>query len=702
MRDRHGAPGGWPAGAARRLAAAAACGLVLLGLLALGGAEVWAGACPSGDGPPDQVLARLSLYDAGRDGADGAGRNIVSFTEGDPGAAAGQAVVAAGPDDQAPALRLSYRLDAGRPARAGLRIKLDRLDASAYDHLELRVRGDPKVGFARALEVGFQRPRPDRPDVIESGTSLVEGISDQWREVRVPLNRMTGLGAWSGLDELVLAVDAARSEALAGAIYLDGLALIRTGRPGPAAADPVPTPRKDAWEQARGGKDAARAAVAGRLRGWPAAASASPPQLADDTAFLLQVARATWRGLAALTDREHGLPVDHVTFAGGGVEPAEAQVGDYTSPSTVGIWLMAVVAAEKLGLTSRPEAIDLIDHALATLAGLERLHGFFYNYYDTTTLERSSNFVSSVDSSWLTAGLMVVRQSFPELAAAAGRLIEDGDYGWLYDESLGLMSHGYYVNLGCPSQYHYGLLYTEARVLSLIAIGKGDVPEAHWFRLQRTLPPEEGWQTQPPKARRARKVRGQEVIGGWYERGPYRYLPSWGGSMFEALMPTMVVDEPRLAPESLGRNDFVHATLQRRHALEELGYPVWGMSPSATAAGDGYGEFGVRYLGVLGYQDGVVAPYASALALAVTPGPAAQNLRALAERYPGLYGAWGFYDAVDPKSGEVARRYLALDQGMLFVAIANRLADHVVQRAFAADPIAARALPILADERFFD
>jgi hypothetical protein len=696
MSRRHGAqPSRWR-GAAPRL-------IVLVPLaLMLGGAEVRAGACPSSGGPSDQVLARLSLYDAGRDGPDGAVQKIQSFTEGDPGAAAGQAIVAAGPDDQARVLRLSYRLEPGRRARAGLRIKLDGLDASAYDHLELRVRGDPSVGFARALEVGFQRPRPDHPDMIESGSSLVEGISDHWRDVRVPLNRMTGLGAWTGLDELVLAVDSRQTEALAGAIYLDDLALIRTGRPGPSAADPVPTPGKDAWEQAHGGKAAARAGIAGRLRGWPTALSVPPPRLADDTAFLLQVARATWQGLTALTDREHGLPVDHVTFAGGGVEPAQAQVGDYTSPSTVGIWLMAVAGAEKLGLIGRPEAIDLIDHALATLAGLERLHGFFYNYYDTTTLERSSNFVSSVDSSWLTAGLMVVRQTFAELAEPASRLIQDGDYGWLYDQAEGLMSHGYYANLDCPSQYHYGLLYTEARVLSLIAIGKGDVPEAHWFRLQRTLPPEESWQTQPPKSRQAKQIRGQTVIGGWYERGPYRYLPSWGGSMFEALMPTLVVDETSFAPESLGRNDFVHATLQRQHALEELGYPVWGMSPSATAAGDGYGEFGVRYLGVLGYPDGVVAPYASALALAVTPGPAIQNLRALAERYPGIWGAYGFYDAVDPKSGRVALRYLTLDQGMLFVAIVNRLADHVVQRAFAADPIAVKALPILADERFFD
>jgi hypothetical protein len=672
--------------------------LVALVMVVHGTSVVWASSCPNRQSSPDQVQARLSLYDAERDGPDG---GIQSFAEGDPGAAAEEALVTGGADQQARGLRVSYRLDPGRHARVGVRIKLDRLDASAYDHLELRVRGDPAAGFARSFEVGFERPLPSHPGMIESGSSLIEEVSDQWQDVRVPLSLMSGIHAWTGLGEFILTFDSRRTDVAEGAIYLDNVALIRTGRSGPSAADPVPTPRKDAWEQAQGDKAAVRAAAVRRLRGWPGALTVAPPQAADDAAFLMQVARDSWQGLAALVDREHGLPVDHVTLAAGGVEPTQAEVGDYTSPSTIGIWLMAVAAAEKLGLVGRPEALALIDQTLSTLGKLERLHGFFYNYYDTTTLERTSNFVSSVDSSWLTAGLMVVRSAFPELAERAGRLIEDGDYGWLFDPAEGLMSHGYYVNLGCASQYHYGLLYTEARVLSLIAIGKGDVPEAHWFKLMRTLPPEESWQTQPPKGRHAKQIRGQTFMGGWYEHGGERYLPSWGGSMFEALMPTLVVDENALAPESLGRNDVVHATLQRRHGLEELGDPVWGMSPSATAAGDGYGEFGVPYLGVLGYPDGVVAPYASALALEVTPEAAIQNFRELAHRYA-IYGVYGFYDAVDPKTGKVALRYLTLDQGMLFISIANHLADHVVQRDFAADPIAAKVLPMLADEHFFD
>src|SRR5262249_46493363 len=162
--------------------------------------------------------------------------------------------------------------------------------------------------------------------------------------------------------------------------------------------------------------------------------------------------------------------------------------------------------------------------------------------------------------------------------------------------------------------------------------------------------------------------------------------PSWGGSMFEALMPTLVLDEPLLAPASLGQNDRAHVAVQRRFAREELGYPVWGMSPSSTPANDGYAEFGAKVLGVLGYPAGAVTPHAAALALAADPDAAAANLRQLAEHYD-LYGEYGLYDAVDPRTGEVAHAYLALDQAMILVAAANYLNDHCIQRRFASDPI---------------
>jgi hypothetical protein len=125
------------------------------------------------------------------------------------------------------------------------------------------------------------------------------------------------------------------------------------------------------------------------------------------------------------------------------------------------------------------------------------------------------------------------------------------------------------------------------------------------------------------------------------------------------------------------------------------------MSPSSTVARDSYSEYGVKYLGVRGYKCGVITPHASALALSTTPEAAINNLRKLASLYD-IYGEYGFYDAVDPLTGKVVHKYLALDQGMLFVALANYLKDHSIQEHFASDPIAARALNIIGEERFFD
>jgi hypothetical protein len=171
--------------------------------------------------------------------------------------------------------------------------------------------------------------------------------------------------------------------------------------------------------------------------------------------------------------------------------------------------------------------------------------------------------------------------------------------------------------------------------------------------------------------------------------------------MFEALMPLLVVDELTLAPRTLGANARAHVEVQRRYALEHLGYPVWGMSPSWSPSGDGYREYGAPVLGVAGYAAGAVTPHAVALALMVDPAAATAALRELIRRYP-IYGDFGFYDAVDPHTGEVAHAHLVLDQAMILVALANHLAGGAIQHRFAADPTAARALPLLAGKRFLD
>ncbi|MGH7790482.1 MAG: glucoamylase family protein [Candidatus Binatia bacterium] len=466
--------------------------------------------------------------------------------------------------------------------------------------------------------------------------------------------------------------------------------------------DPVAAPEKRRWEAALGGPNAAQPAIRARMAGWPQTLLVDRTTLPrHPTEFAWRVARDTWRGLDALTDREHGLPLDTVRVGPQPGAGAEAHAGDYTSTTNIGLHMIDVVAALELGFIDRRAALDRISRTLDTLARLQTDNGFYFNYYDTTSLERTSHFVSFVDSAWLTAGLMVVRMTFPELYQYATLLIDQSDYAAMYDPVAGLMSHGYFVEPRAPSRYHYGVLYTEARLGALIAIGKGAAPASLWFTMTRTFPDDCHWQSLAPRGVRTKTILGTTFTAGYYEKAGLRYVPSWGGSMFEALMPTVVLDEASLAPRSLGANGTAHAIGQRRFARRTLHLPVWGFSPSATPGAEQYGEFGVKWLGSLGYPAGPVTPHASALALAVIPRSALHNLQTLASRYD-VYGEYGFYDAVDPVSGQVAYKYLTLDQSMIFLALTNHLTNHAIQRRFADDPIVQRALPVIALEDFFD
>jgi len=478
------------------------------------------------------------------------------------------------------------------------------------------------------------------------------------------------------------------------------------------APKPVVSLKKQRWEREHGGKEAAKAHVVARLSARPQRFLADKQGLPqDDGELAWRLARDTWRGLRGFTDRHNGLPVDHVHVRGSTpaaasdaadapVEhpgPPELEVGDYTNVTNIGLYLMAIVAAHELKLIARDEALGLVRAILASVHKLERHKGLFFNYYDTTSMERTSSFVSFVDSAWLTAGLMVARQAFPEVRQSCSALVDQADYGRFYDRRTHRIAHGFFVNPSARSPYDYGLLYTEARLGSLIAIGKGDVGREHWFSMLRILPPGCDWQSLPPVSSKVRTVAGARVAFGQYEWKGERFVASWGGSMFEALMPTLVLDEPRLAPKSLGWNDRQHAVIQRRYATEDLGDPVWGASPSARPVAGGYSEYGVPVLGVRGYAAGAVTPHAAALTLAVTPQAALANLRQLATSYD-IYGDYGFFDAVEPRSGKVAHTYLTLDQLMLFIALANHLEPHCIQEHFAADAIVKRFLPLLALE----
>jgi cyclic beta-1,2-glucan synthetase len=253
------------------------------------------------------------------------------------------------------------------------------------------------------------------------------------------------------------------------------------------------------------------------------------------------------------------------------------------------------------------------------------------------------------------------------------------EFGFLFDPELQLLSIGYRVPDGALDPSYYDLLASEARLASFVAIAKGDVPVKNWFALGRALTP----------------VDRDSV------------LISWSGSMFEYLMPALVMHEP--AESLLGQTNRFVVRRQIQYG-GELGIP-WGVSESAYNVRDleftyQYTNFGVPGLGLKRglSKDAVIAPYATGLAAMENPTAAAANYVKLAEA--GGAGTYGFYEALDytatrlPEGEPVAvvRAYMAHHQGMTLVAIGNALHDGAMQTRFHAEPII-QATELLLQER---
>ncbi|WP_088189035.1 glucoamylase family protein [Desulfosporosinus sp. FKA] len=253
------------------------------------------------------------------------------------------------------------------------------------------------------------------------------------------------------------------------------------------------------------------------------------------------------------------------------------------------------------------------------------------------------------------------------------------DFRPLFDEKRQLFSIGYRVGDSMLDKSYYDLLASEARQASFIAIAKGDVSHSHWFRLGRTL----------TLAMRKRS------------------LVSWSGTMFEFLMPLLVMRnyEGTLLDETY--NSVVE--VQRKYAAEH-NLP-WGISESGFYAFDPqlnyqYKAFGVPGLGLKRglIQDLVIAPYASFLALMVAPQEALANISHMDQQ--GFSGRYGLYEAADytadripvGRSHKLIKSFMAHHQGMSFLALDNVLFDNRMQSRLHKEPFI-QASELLLQER---
>jgi cyclic beta-1,2-glucan synthetase len=569
--------------------------------------------------------------------------------------------------------------------------------------------------------------------------------------------------------------------------------------------------------------------VVARLVSRPPADAAGQQLPAADVKSLRLIGRRTWRFFEAFVGADdHSLPPDNYQ------DQPTPVIAHRTSPTNIGIYLLATVTARDLGWIGTVEMVERLEASLASIGRLDRFRGHLYNWYDTRTLQPlGPAYVSSVDSGNLAGHLLAVsnacrqmldralpteaalagiddaieltrraaatvgeerrtqaltrrqldealaqpaewsRQVSPSRQAWAARLEElraytrilsdvaaaltaergdgpdhdlvtwadaaaaavashlrdlewvsgssdspltiaepfdapagvgDGsstratldrrlraideqaqqlfremDFSFLFDTTRKLFSIGYRVTDGTLDPSYYDLLASEARLASFLAIAKGDVSVDHWFRLGRALTP---------------VGRGSALI-------------SWSGSMFEYLMPALVM---RDHPHSL--MDQTYRLVVARQMSYAAGRSVpWGISESAFNGRDvaqtyQYSSFGIPGLGLKRglSEDLVIAPYATGLAAMVEPEAAVRNFERLI--LAGAGGPFGFREALDytprrlPEGASVAvvMSYMAHHQGMLLVAIGNVLTGSAMVERFHSDPIV-MATELLLQER---
>ena len=396
----------------------------------------------------------------------------------------------------------------------------------------------------------------------------------------------------------------------------------------------------------------------------------APPLTDAQRAFLLDIARDTWRFFSENVPADSpALPPDNVQL--------DPPVGAArrTSPTNIGLYLLSCVAALRLDIIDRAACVSRLENALSAIDRTEKWCGHLYNWIDIDRFEPLiPRYVSAVDSGNLAACALTCANMIDDegLAARLRSLAAGMDFKALYDDKRHLFFIGVDADTGAPSASHYDLLASEPRILSYTALLLGQIPLKHWARLGRSCVPV----------------------------GDGGALISWSGTMFEYLMPELLMRAPTMSLLGASARRAVGAQIKQ-------GAP-WGISESGYHAFDAhmnyqYRAFGLRALALGGgAQGGVIAPYASALALCAQPRCAAENLALMARR--GWRDDQGFYEAADALRPDadgapsLVKSHMAHHQGMALCAICNALTGDALADGFMADP-RARALNLLLEER---
>ncbi len=408
----------------------------------------------------------------------------------------------------------------------------------------------------------------------------------------------------------------------------------------------------------------------------------SPERIPEaDEKKLREYASDTWKYFSErVTREENHLPPDNVQLS------PDERVAHRTSPTNIGLYLISACSASILGIINEKEALSRIKNTLDTVELMPKWNGHLYNWYDTETLFiLGQSYISTVDSGNFITSLVTVKELLKQHFEESGRrneviekaekIISETDFSYLYDKKKKLMLIG--INPEKPENDPpcYDFFTSEERTTSFYSIARGYVPREHWRYLRRTTKIENG----------------------------YTVLLSWTGTMFEYLMPSLILPTVR---GSLSYEALMGAVREQKGTLCQ---GVWGRSESGYFDFDRdlnyqYKAFGVQSLALKNGIDRekVISPYSSFLALSFDRSAALFNLSRLKKK--GMYGEYGFYEALDMTPERVGsgyaviKSYMSHHVGMTLAAITNACLDNVLVNAFMSDPYCASALELLTEK----
>ena len=434
-----------------------------------------------------------------------------------------------------------------------------------------------------------------------------------------------------------------------------------------------------------------------------------------DKEYVLNIGKKTWEYFKQnITEENNFLPPDNYQ------EDRTPQLAKHTSPTNIGLALLAVISSYDLGFENLIDTLNLLKNMLNTIEILQKWNGHLYNWYNIKDLKPLiPRYISTVDSGNFIGYVYVLKQFYIEIKKQIKEisnkkeyeeivyknlldndekenLIENinleeekqklldllpewtdktlqeiniarADFSKLYNENKRIFSIGFNVEENKLTDSYYDLLASEARQASIIAIAKKDVPSKHWYNLSRTL----------------------TTLNG------YRGLVSWSGTAFEYLMPNINI---RKYKNSLLDESCKFMIMCQKEYARKLGVP-WGFSETTFNVKDfsqnyQYKAIGIPWIGLKrGLEDDiVVTPYGSIMAITDFPNDVVNNLKILEKQ--NMYGKFGFYESIDytpvrlkkGKKYEVIKTYMAHHQGLILLSINNLFNKNVLVNRFSKNP----------------